>query len=303
MLAIIIPFFKLTFFEATLQSLSNQTDKRFKVYIGDDNSPENPINLLEKYSDKFNFVYHKFKENVGSLSLVKQWDRCIALAAEEEWIMILGDDDIIDTSLVFNFHKNYNLFNGKSNLVRFASKLFFEDLNTETAVYKHPVWETATESFYRKFKKNSRSSLSEHIFSKIIYLKYRFYDFPLAWNSDDKAWLDFSDNKPIFTINESVVSVRMSSLNISGRNDNNILKNSSQIEFYKFLIKFRIKSFDKNQKLEIIRSFVLELKKFKKLSLNDFIFIIQYCLKYFNLKFLVLTIRIFFNKFQKLWTI
>ena len=39
MLAIIIPFYKLTFFEENLHSLAIQTDKRFKVYIGDDSSP------------------------------------------------------------------------------------------------------------------------------------------------------------------------------------------------------------------------------------------------------------------------
>jgi hypothetical protein len=33
MLAVVIPYFKATFFEATLQSLASQTNKRFKVYI------------------------------------------------------------------------------------------------------------------------------------------------------------------------------------------------------------------------------------------------------------------------------
>ena len=46
MLAIIIPYYKIVFFEETLKSLSEQTDKRFKVYIGDDASPENPANLI-----------------------------------------------------------------------------------------------------------------------------------------------------------------------------------------------------------------------------------------------------------------
>jgi len=36
MLAIVIPYYKRTFFEETLQSLANQTDKRFQVYVGDD---------------------------------------------------------------------------------------------------------------------------------------------------------------------------------------------------------------------------------------------------------------------------
>jgi len=56
MLAIVIPYYKLTFFEATLQSLADQTDKRFKVYIGDDASPENPSRLLERYQGKFDFL-------------------------------------------------------------------------------------------------------------------------------------------------------------------------------------------------------------------------------------------------------
>ena len=59
MLAIVIPYFKLAFFEETLQSLAIQTDKRFKVYIGDDASPENPTSLISRYKGQFEFIYHK----------------------------------------------------------------------------------------------------------------------------------------------------------------------------------------------------------------------------------------------------
>ncbi len=38
-LAIVISFYKIIFFEETLQSLANQIDKRFKVCIGNDASP------------------------------------------------------------------------------------------------------------------------------------------------------------------------------------------------------------------------------------------------------------------------
>lgn len=51
-LAIVIPFFKLDYFEKTLESLANQTNKNFNLYIGDDFSPETPLKLLEKYKDK-----------------------------------------------------------------------------------------------------------------------------------------------------------------------------------------------------------------------------------------------------------
>ena len=129
MLAIVIPYYKISFFEATLESLADQTDKRFKVYIGNDDSPEDPTQLLDTFQGNFEFVYHKFEENLGSISLVKQWDRCINLTLDEEWYMILGDDDALDETVVASWYKNYEHFNLKSNLVRFASKLIFEKSN------------------------------------------------------------------------------------------------------------------------------------------------------------------------------
>jgi hypothetical protein len=54
-------------FEATLQSLVNQTDQRFHVYIGDDASPENPLPLLEKYRQN-DFSYYRFEENLVTVA-------------------------------------------------------------------------------------------------------------------------------------------------------------------------------------------------------------------------------------------
>ena len=286
MIAIIIPYYKITFFEETLQSLDLQTDKRFKVYIGDDASPENPIDLLEKYKGKFEFTYHRFEDNLGGTSLTQHWERCIALSGSEEWLMILGDDDVLGENLVESWYENYKNFNLESNLVRFASKLIFEKSNTLSSSYTHPVWETATDSFYRKFMEVSRSSLSEYIFSKASYTKYGFYNYPLAWNSDDRAWLDFSDNKPIYTINHSIVFVRMSSLNITGRKDNLIFKNSSEIQFYKYLIAYKFQFYDNNQRLELIKRYGKEIKRTRKVNISEWIFIGYYCLIFFNVGFL-----------------
>jgi glycosyltransferase involved in cell wall biosynthesis len=56
-IAINIPYYKIDFFEATLSSIANQTDKRFTVYIGNDSSNQDPSSLLEKYVNKFSYVY------------------------------------------------------------------------------------------------------------------------------------------------------------------------------------------------------------------------------------------------------
>ncbi|WP_264554529.1 glycosyltransferase family 2 protein [Flavobacterium sp. N1946] len=147
MLAIVIPFYNLTFFETTLQSLANQTDKRFKVYIGDDASPEDCSSLLRKFEGKFDFAYYRFENNLGGTSLTKQWERCIALSGPEEWLMILGDDDVLEKNVVEEFYKEYNIFKGKANVVRFASKIIDENAKTVSDVYVNPKWESATDSF------------------------------------------------------------------------------------------------------------------------------------------------------------
>lgn len=237
MLAIVIPFYKLTFFEETLHSLSIQTDKRFKVYIGDDGSPENPANLLEKYKWQFDFIYHRFKENLGSISLVQQWNRCIALAGEEEWIMILGDDDVLGSNCIKDFYTSLpQIFSNKCNVVRFATKINDMLQQKISSPYTHPKLEKGIDFFYRRLTNQTRSSLSEYIFKKSIYQKYGFYDYELAWHSDDRAWLEFSESKYIYSINSSNVTFRFSSENISRGNYKINEKQKIALQFYKFII-------------------------------------------------------------------
>lgn len=282
MLAIVIPFYKLTFFETTLQSLANQTNKEFKVYIGDDASPEDCQSLLQHFIGKFDFLYHRFSSNIGGISLTQQWERCIALSEQEEWIMILGDDDYLEETVVASWYENYNLFYERTKVIRFASKLVHQELNIIAKTFNHPLWENATDSYWRKFTHESRSSLSEYIFSRESFLKFGFYDYPLAWNSDDRAWLDFSDNKPIFTINDSIVYVRLSDLNISGKQDNNSEKNLSVIMFFKFLIKQKLSFYKTEEKEKILRFYESEINKKRDLKFSEWLFLLFFYLRFLD---------------------
>jgi glycosyltransferase involved in cell wall biosynthesis len=286
MLAIIIPFYKLTFFEETIQSLAIQTDKRFKVYIGDDASPDDCSSLLEQFRGKFDFVYHRFESNLGGISLTQQWDRCIALSKGEEWIMVLGDDDVLGDTVVESFYKNEPIFKYKTNVVRFATKKIFGKSNYRDDIFAHPVWEEATAAFYKKFDKTSRSTLSEYIFTRATYLKHGFYNYPLAWNSDDRAWLDFSDGKPIFTINKSFVYFRLSDVNISGRKDNLEYKNDSEIEFYRFIVFEKLNYYNNEQKFHLLRRYQSEMTTRRSLRVSEFFTLLFFYLKYINVSWI-----------------
>jgi hypothetical protein len=250
MLAIIIPYYKFTFFEATLKSLAIQSNKRFKVYIGDDASPNNPEALLKKYKEKFDFSYFRFETNLGGASLVKQWERCISLSGNEEWIMILGDDDVLGDNVVENFYKNLKQIKLNFNVVRFAScKIDREGIET-SSIYHNPKIGSAKDIIF----KGTRSSLSEYVFARNKTVNIGFKDFPLAWYSDVLAALEFSDFKNVFSINEAVVYIRISNLSISGNRDNNELKSKAKFYFYSYLLNNKVNEFSTNEKDELFYS-------------------------------------------------
>ncbi|MFG6687631.1 glycosyltransferase family 2 protein [Mariniflexile sp. HNIBRBA6329] len=248
MLAIIIPFYKRTFFKDTLQSLANQTDKRFKVYIGDDASVESPQSLLEDYKGQFDFEYHRFDENLGGEQLVKQWERCIDLAKDESWFMVLGDDDVLGTNGVAAFYKHlHDIEEAKCQVVRYAT-VVINDLNVSTTkLYTHPKLEKATAFFYRRFTNKTRSSLSEYIFHKKAYDSIGFYNYPLGWFTDDRAWLEFSEFGNIYTINDATVSFRLSTENISRHDFKLEEKAQIRLQFFKFIISKHVLKFTKPQ--------------------------------------------------------
>lgn len=249
MLAIVIPYYKLTFFEATLQSLANQTDQRFKVFIGDDASPESPLVLLEKYKDQFDFVYHRFDNNLGAISLVQQWHHCISLVQEAEWLLVLGDDDVLQDNFVATFYENRNEIDSlEINVIRYATVVINEKGEAISKVHTHPKLETSTDFLMRKFEGGTRSSLSEFIFRKTEFDKVKFKDLPLAWYSDYLAVLEVSNFSKMFTINNSLVYFRHSALNITSKKDNLKTKNIATFGFYYYLLKDKKEFFDSEHK-------------------------------------------------------
>lgn len=283
MLAIVIPYYKYTFFDATLLSLSTQTDKRFKVYIGDDASSENPLDVLEKYKAVVNFVYKRFETNLGGKSLVKQWERCIDMAADEEWIMILGDDDTIADNCVACFYLHLaEVEQQKINVIRYATVVIDQNDTELSIVHTHPKYEKSVDFLMRKFKGGTRSSLSEFIFKKKVLQNVKFKDLPLAWYSDLLAVLEVSFFSSIYTINEAVVCFRWSGINITSKGDHMILKNIATFKFHYYLLNIKSKFFNREERnvlMLILEKTFLDNKKsitfwvlFTKLYLSNFYF-------------------------------
>ncbi|QNK78760.1 glycosyltransferase [Winogradskyella sp. PAMC22761] len=239
MLAIVIPFYKSVFFEETLISLTNQSDKRFKVYIGNDASPNDIDPLIETYSKKLEIEYTCFENNLGHESLVSHWKRCYNMIREESWFMILCDDDILSTNYVESFYKYYDkVLESNARVVRYASILISDTGEEISAAYHHPVIENSLDSYVRKTKGLTRSSLSEYMFSNSFNdINEIFIDFPNAYFSDDLSILLATNFDNIYTINEAFFYFRRGNYNLSGVNSDVVKGKKAEFLFYKYLFK------------------------------------------------------------------
>lgn len=261
MLAIVIPYYKITFLRETLDSLAAQSDQRFHVYIGNDGSPEDPEELLKEFKNKFNFTYKKFAENLGGTSLTRQWERCINMIRDEQWFMILGDDDVLNSNNVLMFWQSLNHVTENDHILSFDYQKINGKGEIVSEIYKVPENFTGIELYCRKINGGFMTSLSQHIFKKLTYEKYGFLDLPLAWASDDFAVIEISEGQKIFCLND-VVYIRISEVNISGRKDLDEKKNQALNLFYKKLFNKYGKSLNKLQKEKLFEEFFKKMIEF-----------------------------------------
>lgn len=268
-LAIVIPFFKLDYFEKTLESLANQTNKNFNLYIGDDFSPETPLKLLEKYKDKINYKYKRFDDNLGGQGkLVEQWNRCISLSINEEWIMILADDDYISTNFIESFYSNLHVaIEKKINLLRFKIRqVTFDDIYISDI--EHLKFKKGKEYLWEDQIHQSFISISENIFRRSVYNELGFRNYPLAWRVPFMMYLDFTKNGDVLGINDAFVAVRVSENQLTRRKDVNHYKRLAMKEcYYDILIEYE-KLFNKSQNLNFLKVYYYYNKEQNRMNNN-----------------------------------
>lgn len=231
-LAIVIPAYKHQFLSQALQSIANQTCKRFTLYIGDDASPHDLKTIVEPYKSEIYIVYNRFENNLGAISLAKQWDRCIKLSTNEEYIWLFSDDDRMPFDAVERFYQYIEL-HPECEIFRFNLQFIDENNNAIRAATNHPILESSVDFIKRRLTFSTLSAACEYIFLKEAYLKSGgFVEFPLAWCSDDATWALLALGNGIVTIKGEPVLMRMSKgINISSDNSMNKTKFNAVLLF------------------------------------------------------------------------
>lgn len=218
-LAVVIPAYKPDFLENALESLCSQTDQRFRLYVGDDGSPVDLEFLVKKYRDRIDLMYHRFPDNVGSISIVKHWKRCIDLTSEP-WVWLFSDDDLADQDCTKKFFETLDSTHAKYDVYRFNSLSINERGDVLFVHPPHPDFETSLEFTYHTLCAQRVSTAPEYLFRRNTFDECGgFVDFPLAWCSDHASVDLFSRKSGIKTIGGPMFRWRRSAAQISSMHD------------------------------------------------------------------------------------
>ncbi len=206
-LAIIIPAFRKRFLRQSLQSLANQTNKNFNLYIGDDGSPENLREIVDEFTSTLSIKYTRFDNNIGAKNLVNQWTRCVDLIKDERWFWLFSDDDLADKNCVEEFYQTIKNDNEYFDVYRFNTRVIDLD-NNIIGENQSPFIEDAFDMTIQILLMKRGHCMPDHIFRKRKYDEIGFVFSNFAQASDWATSINFASEKGICSIKNGKISWR-----------------------------------------------------------------------------------------------
>jgi glycosyltransferase involved in cell wall biosynthesis len=254
--SICIPAYKSKYFDECLDSIFAQSVNDFELIILNDCSPE-PIEEIVMKRKDIRIRYLKNENNIGSLNLTNNWNKCLEIATGQ-FTIIMGDDDRLAPNYLEEFSdliKSYP----DLNVYHCRSKIIDEVGNAITLSPSLPKFENVYSSIWHRLNGLRSNYISDYVYRTSSLIKQGgFFKLPLAWGSDDITAFIASADKGIAHSNSPVFEYRSNDLSISSTgNDfqkmvavleydnwlNNFLQNhpphSDDKIIYKNLLKFR----------------------------------------------------------------
>jgi glycosyltransferase involved in cell wall biosynthesis len=235
-LAIVIPAYKPTFLEAALDSVAAQSDRRFRVYVGDDAGPPEIGRICAAFAATgLDLVYERYEQNLGGRSLTAHWNRCVRLSSEP-WVWLFADDDVMEPGCVEAFHRS--LAEGREDgVLRFDTTVIGARGEVLAENPPHPRVETGVDFVYARLLGQRNSYVVEYVFRREDFERAGgFPEYPVAWCADDAAWFQFSQGSRIHALSGSKVRWRASGLNITdAKRKNQREKLEAAVQFLRFV--------------------------------------------------------------------
>lgn len=233
-----IPAYKATYLYEAIESALSQDYKNIELIIVDDCSPFNLDIIVNQFNDS-RIRYYKNKENLGKVSIVHNWNKCLSLA-KGEYFVLLCDDDLLLPNFVSellkltNKYPNCNVFHArKINLHKDLSQ-------TESPTW--PQYENATNFLRNRLAKKRHHTITEFLYRTAAIQDKKYIVFPKGFYSDNASIINFSQNGGIASSKECLAIFRYSEEHITTNSstENCIGKTKDAIAYWKWIHQFKI---------------------------------------------------------------
>jgi glycosyltransferase involved in cell wall biosynthesis len=215
-LAVVVPAYKDQYLAKSLESLAAQSDGAFRVYIGDDASPHPIKPVVDRFARRLDLCYHRFEENIGAKDLVAQWERCVDLIGDEDWIWLFSDDDLAGPNCVETFRRFQR--SGRGEVCRFATAVIDQNDGPLSPSLPSPPFESSEEMAYHLLHWQRGNSMPDHVFSRAVYRRTGgFVHTPFAQGADWATSIRFSQRDGMHFLGDALVRWRLSGANISSQ--------------------------------------------------------------------------------------
>jgi hypothetical protein len=237
-IAVVVPLYKITFLEELLEALSHQGDSKFTVYIGSDNSSASADKLANSFNKNITLSYHRFTSRLGHIDLAGQWNRCVELITNEEWIWVVPDDDVPSPNCIEEIRAATVVADEVGANVIHIPCVTIDRMGE--SLDERCDWPSVMDSgeFYLGQLKGTNSGMT---LANIVYRRSAFDEaggfisLPKAWGSDHATTLAVAAGGPVVTVPSAWLGFRMSGENISSDNSDGIEKLGARLEFARWL--------------------------------------------------------------------
>lgn len=208
-----LPAFKGKFLNQSISSVLNQTYTNFELIIINDFSPDPVREIVKQFKDS-RISYYENEFNIGSESVIRNWNKCLD-KAHGEYFILLGDDDVMDPYYLQEFNMLIKKY-PDLNIYHCRTRLIDENSNITGLTPLCPDYETVYDNIWHRINAYRIQFISDFVYNtKELKTNNGFYDLPLAWYSDDVSSYIASMEKGIAYTSKPLLNFRNSSISIS----------------------------------------------------------------------------------------
>lgn len=257
-LAVVVPFWKPKYFGELLSALAAQSYKRFTVYVGNDGSAASPSHIIGCFRSVLDIRYHRFGTRLGHIDLAGQWNRCVGISGEEEWLWVVPDDDLPSSNCVAAIHEAMEIADQVgANLIHLP---FVEADRDGRSLHAPHVWPRTMNiaPFYLSQVRGDAPGLA---LGNVVFRRKAFdaaggfVSFPQGWGSDHATALAVAAGGPIVSIRDAFVAFRMSGENISCNRDDGYEKMQARVLFARWFLDKGKDWFESGARAELLKWF------------------------------------------------